>query len=211
MPDSGAARAWAVGLAAARFRRIRGGPTDDARPPPAPETGSVARAAFAIVLAIALLGCGAGVPWEPRLASGNCSTDSLVDTRLLVVAITAFAAAAFKVRQLIAVFQRKLEEHASSSRHDLAEAHARLHHITIHDLLNGLRNRNLLKERLARSLIERHHPGRKIAVAAIDLDRFSSINHSLGYAVGDSVLIEIAHRLEAVPVRHTIAGMGGDS
>jgi diguanylate cyclase (GGDEF)-like protein len=49
-------------------------------------------------------------------------------------------------------------------------------------------------------------------VAAIDLDRFSSINHSLGHAVGDGVLTEIAHRLEAaVPAPHTLARVGGDS
>ena len=175
-------------------------------------SATAARAALASVLALAVLGIGAGMPAEPSLASGRQLGESLLSTRLLAVAITALAAAVLIVRQLIATYQRRLEEHASRSRHDLAEVHARLHHIATHDPLTGLPNRNLLKERLARSLAERHRPGRTIAVAAIDLDRFSSINHSLGHGVGDGVLIEIAHRLEAaVPAPHTLARVGGDS
>jgi diguanylate cyclase len=168
--------------------------------------------ALAVVIGIAVLGLGAGTPSQWQLLSAGCCSSTLVSKRLLAVAIAALAAAALVVRQLIATFQHKLDEHASRSRHDLAEAHARLHHIATHDPLTGLPNRNLLKERLARALIERHQPGRTIAVAAIDLDRFSSINHSLGHGVGDGVLIEIAHRLEsAVPVAHTLARVGGDS
>ena len=170
------------------------------------------RAALALVLAIAVLGLGAELRWGSHLPEIRCCTETLVSRRLLAVAVAAVAAAVLVVRQLLAVFQHKLEQHASRSRHDVAEAHARLHHIATHDPLTGLPNRNLLKERLARSLAERHHPGRTIAVAAIDLDRFSAINHSLGHAVGDGVLIEIAHRLEAaVPAPHTLARVGGDS
>jgi diguanylate cyclase len=170
------------------------------------------RVALAVAIAIAVLGLGAGMPSAWHFLTARCCTATLLSRRLLAVAIAALAAAALIVRQLVASFQHKLEEHASRNRHDLAEAHARLHHIATHDPLTGLPNRNLLKERLAKSLAERHHPGRTIAVAAIDLDRFSSINHSLGHGVGDGVLIEIAHRLEsAVPVPHTFARVGGDS
>jgi diguanylate cyclase len=170
------------------------------------------RVLLAVVIALAVLGLGAGIPSQWQTLGAHCCTATLVSRRLLAVTIAALAAAALIVRQLIATFQQKLEEHASRSRHDLAEAHARLHHIATHDPLTGLPNRNLLKERLARSLAERHHPGRTIAVAAIDLDRFSSINQSLGHGVGDGVLVEIAHRLEsAVPLPHTLARVGGDS
>jgi diguanylate cyclase len=170
------------------------------------------RVLLAVVIAIAVLGLGAGIPsqWQP--IGARCCTAALVSRRLLAVAIAALAIAALIVRQLIATFQQRLEEHTSRSRHDLAEAHARLHHIATHDPLTGLPNRNLLKERLAKSLSERHNPVRTIAIAAIDLDRFSSVNQSLGHGVGDGVLIEIAHRLEsAVPLPHTLARVGGDS
>jgi diguanylate cyclase (GGDEF)-like protein len=170
------------------------------------------RVVLAIVLAIGVLGVGAGVPDELRFSSARCCSEMLLGTRVLAVAIAAVAAAALIVRELVAAFQHKLAELADRSRHDVAEAHARLRHIATHDPLTALPNRNLLKERLAKSLTERHQPGRTIAVAAIDLDRFSSINHSLGHGVGDGVLVEIAHRLEAaVPLPHTLARVGGDS
>ena len=105
----------------------------------------------------------------------------------------------------------RLRELARRSRHDLDEAHARLHHIATHDPLTGLPNRNLLKERLAHALTLCHHGGRTIALAAIDLDRFSAVNHSFGHGVGDGVLAEIAHRLEATLWRthtHTLARIG---
>ncbi|HVS77069.1 MAG TPA: bifunctional diguanylate cyclase/phosphodiesterase [Steroidobacteraceae bacterium] len=212
LPDSPAAQAFAAGWVLLAFtgfsvglwqtfsrRRIR-------RPP------RVMRAALATVLAAAILGLGARMPSGPHFPAEQCCAADALSTRLLAVAIASVAAALLVIRQLTALFQHQLEERASRSRHDLAEAHARLHHIATHDPLTGLPNRNLLKERLSRSLSEKHHPGRSIAVAAIDLDRFSSINHSLGHAVGDGVLVEIAHRLEAaVSAPHTLARVGGDS
>jgi diguanylate cyclase len=169
-------------------------------------SATAARAALAAVLAVAVLILGAGMPHEARMP------DTALGARLLAVAIASFAGAALAIRQLIAVYQHELQKRADRGRHDLAEVHARLHHIATHDPLTGLPNRNLLKERLAKSLANRHHPGRTIAVAALDLDRFSSINHSLGHAVGDGVLMEIAHRLEsAVSAPHTLARVGGDS
>ncbi|HEX5462193.1 MAG TPA: bifunctional diguanylate cyclase/phosphodiesterase [Steroidobacteraceae bacterium] len=211
-PGPPAAAAWAAGwllLVSAGFAAAL---WLACRPPGLSRTPPEARAALAVVLAVAILGLGAGIPGELRLAGGACCTEDVRDSRLLGVAIAAVAVAALLIRQLTGSFRRKLEENASRSRHDVAEAHARLHHIATHDPLTGLPNRNLLKERLARSFADRCQQGRTIAVAAIDLDRFSSINHSLGHAVGDGVLIEIAHRLEAaVPAPHTLARVGGDS
>ena len=171
--------------------------------------GTPARVAFAVLLAIAVLALGVGMPHE---AHAPQPAGNLLTARLLAVAIASVGGTALIIRQLIALYQNELEQRADRSRHDLAEAHARLHHIATHDPLTGLPSRNLIKERLARSLAERHHPGRTIAVAALDLDRFSAINHSLGHGVGDGVLVEIAHRLEsAVPTPHTLARVGGDS
>jgi diguanylate cyclase len=174
--------------------------------------GAGARMALALLPALAILGLGAGVALGRGPSASHCCGTTLPDTRLLAVAIASLAGAALVIRQVTARFQHELAVRASRSRHDLAEAHARLHHIATHDALTGLPNRNLLKERLAKSLAERHRPGRTIAVAAFDLDHFSAINHSFGHGVGDGVLMEIAQRLEAaVPAPHTLARVGGDS
>jgi len=205
---SPAAIAWTVGWLLLAFGALSSGLRLAFGPQRALRVPRRTRAALAAVITLAILGLGAGIPTQWHLFRAS----TLISRRLLAVAISALAVCALVVRQLIATFQQKLEEHANRSRHDLEEAHARLHHIATHDPLTGLPNRHLLKERLARSLAERHSPGRTIAVAAVDLDRFSAINQSLGHGVGDGVLVEIAQRLEsAVPLPHTLARVGGDS
>jgi diguanylate cyclase (GGDEF)-like protein/PAS domain S-box-containing protein len=79
------------------------------------------------------------------------------------------------------------------------------------DALTGLPNRVLLTERLTAALDSAQASGTQLAVAFIDLDRFKQINDSLGHAVGDCVLQQIASRLGAcVETSDTLARMGGD-
>jgi EAL domain-containing protein (putative c-di-GMP-specific phosphodiesterase class I)/NO-binding membrane sensor protein with MHYT domain len=146
LPDSGALRTWAAGcvlLAFAGFSLallVAFDPSDTAT-----RTRCAVRAALVSVPAIAILGLGAGMPLASRLGSAACCTETLLSARLLAVAIASLAAAALIIRELIALFQHRLEETTSRSRHDLAEAHARLQHIATHDPLTGLPNRNLVK------------------------------------------------------------------
>jgi diguanylate cyclase (GGDEF)-like protein/PAS domain S-box-containing protein len=81
----------------------------------------------------------------------------------------------------------------------------------LHDPLTGLANRHLLMDHLDLALtrLERH-PGR-VAVLYLDLDRFKSINDSLGHDAGDRVLAEIGVRLGTVlRAQDTPARLGGD-
>jgi diguanylate cyclase (GGDEF)-like protein/PAS domain S-box-containing protein len=66
-----------------------------------------------------------------------------------------------------------------------------------HDGLTGLPNRNLLTDRIGQALArERDGRSRPFAVLILDLDRFNSINDSLGPVEGDSVLMTMAARLD---------------
>jgi diguanylate cyclase (GGDEF)-like protein len=66
-----------------------------------------------------------------------------------------------------------------------------------YDSLTGLPNRVLFKERLDAELHQtRRHPAHQFAVFFMDVDRFKHINDTLGYAVGDQVLVALARRLE---------------
>jgi len=80
-----------------------------------------------------------------------------------------------------------------------------------YDPLTALPNRALLRDRLHQALVtaERHdHMG---AVLYIDLDRFKTINDSLGHAVGDRLLQAVADCLSsAVRATDTVARLGGD-
>jgi diguanylate cyclase (GGDEF)-like protein len=95
--------------------------------------------------------------------------------------------------------------HLERSLTELSRLEEQLRHQANHDTLTGLANRALLSEALANG------EGKRRTVLLIDLDDFKTINDSLGHAVGDSVLIEVADRLRAcVRSGDLIARLGGD-
>lgn len=80
-----------------------------------------------------------------------------------------------------------------------------------HDSLTGLVNRAEFNERLRRTLARSRRDGSQHALLAFDLDRFKLVNDQCGHAAGDTVLREVARRLEAgVRGRDTVARLGGD-
>lgn len=88
----------------------------------------------------------------------------------------------------------------------------RLRHQALHDALTGIANRALCVERIDTALQRaKRRPDYRHAVIFLDLDRFQIINDTLGYSVGDAVLVETAQRLRGV-VREldTVARIGGD-
>lgn len=79
------------------------------------------------------------------------------------------------------------------------------------DSLTGLANRNLLHDRLERSIAQARRNDKKVGLMFIDLDGFKWINDSLGHDVGDELLIEVARRLrKCVRDEDTAARLGGD-
>lgn len=79
-----------------------------------------------------------------------------------------------------------------------------------HDCLTGLANRTLLFDRIVGAVTCSPQRSRDVAVVFCDLDRFAVVNESMGYAVGDQVLKEVAARLEgAVGARDTVARLAG--
>jgi diguanylate cyclase (GGDEF)-like protein len=80
-------------------------------------------------------------------------------------------------------------------------------HQATHDALTGLPNRVLFQSRAAQALKE----SRGVAVVLLDIDRFKDVNDTLGHAIGDRLLCEVAERLvHAVSGRATVARLGGD-
>lgn len=90
-------------------------------------------------------------------------------------------------------------------------AEQRIEHLAYHDPLTNLPNRRLLNDRLTMAMSQAQRDGRMVAVLFVDLDRFKSINDSLGHRTGDAVLQELGTRLRAaVRSGDTVARMGGD-
>lgn len=80
-----------------------------------------------------------------------------------------------------------------------------------HDALTGLPNRMLFIDHLTLALTQAHRSRQRLAVMFLDLDRFKTINDSLGHTVGDKLLKAVAYRLRtSVREADTVARMGGD-
>ena len=91
------------------------------------------------------------------------------------------------------------------------EAEQRIHELAYYDTLTRLPNRRLLQDRLIHALSEARHQQHFGALLYLDLDRFKTINDSLGHNVGDGLLRQVAQRLEdLLHEPETAARIGGD-
>ena len=105
----------------------------------------------------------------------------------------------------------RLSESQAQRLADLQQAQAALTKQATHDALTGLPNRDLLVDRIDRSLSQAARSGQCTALFFIDLDRFKHINDTRGHAVGNRVLRAVADRLVAVTRdMDTVARIGGD-
>ncbi len=94
---------------------------------------------------------------------------------------------------------------------DRKAAENRISFLAYHDELTELPNRNLFLDRLQQALFDADREEHLIAVMFLDLDRFKTINDSLGHTVGDELLVQASQRLKSVlRVGDTVARLGGD-
>lgn len=94
---------------------------------------------------------------------------------------------------------------------DLKETERRVRYLADHDVLTGLPNRNFIQARLPRSILEASTHGGQMVFMMLDLDRFKSINDTLGHAAGDELLVKVSARLKrVVGDLGLVARFGGD-
>jgi diguanylate cyclase (GGDEF)-like protein len=86
-----------------------------------------------------------------------------------------------------------------------------IEHQGYHDMLTGLPNRILFRDRLEDAMKECVSHELLLTVLFIDLDHFQKVNDALGHAIGDRVLMEVSSRLQGC-IRNgdTVARIGGD-
>jgi diguanylate cyclase (GGDEF)-like protein/PAS domain S-box-containing protein len=70
-----------------------------------------------------------------------------------------------------------------------------LDYLSYYDVLTGLANRALFHQRLAQSVVDSGGHGGKVALILLDVERFKTINDTLGRHAGDALLKELASRL----------------
>ncbi|MGN2392486.1 EAL domain-containing protein [Pelomicrobium sp. G1] len=127
----------------------------------------------------------------------------------------------------VQVAGRHFEVHSSPTHNDAGEvngaiglavditerkqAEARIQQLATRDPLTGLPNRLLLQDRAIHCLAQARRRQRRVALLFIDLDRFKTINDSLGHHVGDALLKEVANRLSgSLRATDTLSRLGGD-
>lgn len=120
-----------------------------------------------------------------------------------------------EVNQNLVVRQmQELKTHNEALQQEVIErrlAEQRAHELATRDPLTGLINRRSLIESLEHALISSKRRDEKLAVLFLDMDRFKTINDTLGHDAGDRLLMETAQRINsAVREEDIVARLGGD-
>ncbi|RJF92031.1 EAL domain-containing protein [Noviherbaspirillum saxi] len=80
-----------------------------------------------------------------------------------------------------------------------------------HDILTDLPNRALFRDRLELAIVQTRRKEEELALMFVDLDRFKTVNDSLGHLKGDELLRQVAVRLKScIRKGDTLARIGGD-
>ncbi|MBP9684586.1 MAG: EAL domain-containing protein [Rhodoferax sp.] len=107
-----------------------------------------------------------------------------------------------------------LVTHYIGTHYDITErkqAEEKIKDLAFFDQLTGLANRTLLLDRLRQTMTANARSGHRGAILFIDLDKFKTLNDTLGHDMGDLLLQLVAQRLGAcVRAEDTVARLGGD-
>ncbi|MFK0295796.1 putative bifunctional diguanylate cyclase/phosphodiesterase [Streptomyces sp. NPDC090442] len=203
-----------LGIGAAALGLAACGVHPDVRRPWAPTAWDLTVLPQVIVMAGAYLLVSRGLLWVSRLplAGGlpDISRTALVRQALVGLALLGIApliaVCAVGAPLLLPLFAVPLI--ALDSTLWIARARAEEQ---LRDPLTGLPNRQWLLERTWTALDEAERASTRAALVLIDLDRFRSVNDTLGHLAGDRLLLQIADRLRhALPRGAEAARLGGD-
>lgn len=85
------------------------------------------------------------------------------------------------------------------------------HFLAYHDYLTELPNRRMFEEQLNKQLRLAQISNNKLALVLIDLDRFKTVNDTLGHSIGDALLKQLANKLQnCLSTNQTVYRLGGD-
>ena len=120
----------------------------------------------------------------------------------------------FPVEVLLSAFQYGGERILQAAVRDITErkaAQEQIEFLAFHDALTRLPNRLLAKDHLQQAALAAERENTKVALLFIDLDKFKTINDSLGHVIGDGLLKAVAVRLrECLRDTDTLSRQGGD-
>ena len=159
----------------------------------------------------------------PIETAGRDDTEAVLELQLDVTEKIAavnrrVAAGYFVVAMLLMVYTaimliigNRAERAIKRLTNDIRKNEKFIEHQGYHDMLTGLPNRILFRERLESAMQGCNKQELLVGLLYIDLDHFQKVNDALGYAHGDHVLLEVTGRLkQCIRAQDTLARVGGD-
>ncbi|WP_349292119.1 EAL domain-containing protein [Noviherbaspirillum sp. L7-7A] len=140
-----------------------------------------------------------------------CMVEGGVDGNWLAALVGLASLSLLSITLLLSVVDSRLASRTAGLVSSLSHANRQLHHMALHDSLTRLPNRSLLEDRICQAIASGERSGKGFALMFLDLDRFKTINDSLGHHYGDKLLQGVAERLgQALRGEDTVARLGGD-
>lgn len=86
-----------------------------------------------------------------------------------------------------------------------------IHYMAYYDLLTGLPNRTLFKDRLNQAVLIAERKSEIIAILLLDLDSFKNVNDTIGYEGGDELILAVSRKLcQSLRKSDTVSRFGED-
>jgi len=171
-----------------------------------------ARIGGAVVMGGAIVGMHYTGMAAARFAEGTICTSAVLPNNGWMAATLAVVTFLILCGTLsLSLLDARMESRHAQMAVSLHAANEKLQHLVLHDALTKLPNRLLLEDRMQQAIDECAAAGARCAVLFVDLDRFKTLNDTLGHFAGDTVLRTVAERLRAsVRAEDTVARLGGD-
>lgn len=140
-----------------------------------------------------------------------CLTGTFVDNSWMAGTITGITALILCTTLGISVMDARMESRTAKMVTSLQSANDELQRIALLDPLTKLPNRLLLEDRISQAISYCQRNRHMCAVLFVDIDRFKTVNDSLGHYVGDELLRAVGERLRLlIREEDTVSRLGGD-
>jgi diguanylate cyclase (GGDEF)-like protein len=171
-----------------------------------------ARVGSAVIMGVAIVGMHyTGMAAANFAPDTICLSGPLANNSWMVATIAIITFLVLCGTLSLSVLDARMESKTAQMASSLKDANAELQHLVLHDTLTKLPNRVLLEDRVHQAVEECRRNGTRCAVLFVDLDRFKTLNDSLGHFAGDTVLRAVAERLRStVRLEDTVSRLGGD-